>query len=310
MTRTLIAFDWAAKKILRSKANFGVLEGFLSELLREDIKIQDILESESNQEDEKGKHNRVDLLVKNSKGELIIIEVQFEHQMDYLHRILYGTSKVITEYLKRGDKYLSVKKVISINIVYFDIGQGSDYVYKGTTKFVGIHNHEVLQLTEDRKIKFNKKVVSDIFPEYYLLKVNNFDDVAKDPLDQWVYLFKNSAVKDSFKAKGIKEAKRVLDLAKLSDEERREYYRYEESLHDKASYFDSTFDEGERKGEIKGEKKGIKKGLKEGMKKGIEKGKKGAALEIARSMLQDGLPTETVAKCSGLSVDEINNLGV
>ena len=300
MTKTLIAFDWAAKKILRSKANFGVLEGFLSALLREDIKIQDILESESNQEDEKDKHNRVDLLVKNTKEELIIIEVQFEYQMDYLHRILYGTSKVITEYLQRGDKYSRIKKVISISIVYFDLGQGSDYVYKGTTQFVGIHNHEVLALTEDQKIKFDKEVLSDIFPEYYLLKVNNFDDVAKDSLDQWVYLFKNSVVKDNFRAKGIREAKRVLDKAKLSDEARKEYDRYEEFLHDKASYYDSTFGEGERKG--------LKEGIKKGLEEGIEKGKKENAIEAARLMLEDRFPAETVAKYTGLSVDQVNNL--
>jgi hypothetical protein len=48
--RKLIAFDWAIKRLLRSKANFGILEGFLSELLKEDIIILDVLESEGNKE--------------------------------------------------------------------------------------------------------------------------------------------------------------------------------------------------------------------------------------------------------------------
>ncbi|WYD79654.1 MAG: hypothetical protein V8K32_10085 [Candidatus Electrothrix gigas] len=46
-TRKLISFDWAMKKLLRSKANFDILEGFLSELLKEDIHILEILESEN-----------------------------------------------------------------------------------------------------------------------------------------------------------------------------------------------------------------------------------------------------------------------
>jgi len=46
--RTLISFDWAMKKLLRSKANFDILEGFLSELLKENLTILEILESESN----------------------------------------------------------------------------------------------------------------------------------------------------------------------------------------------------------------------------------------------------------------------
>ena len=65
--RKLISFDWAIKKILRSKANFEILEGFLSELLYEDIKIIEILESETNQEEKSDKLTRVDLKVKNSK---------------------------------------------------------------------------------------------------------------------------------------------------------------------------------------------------------------------------------------------------
>jgi hypothetical protein len=50
MPRKLVSFDWAIKRILRSKVNFEVLEGFLSELLYDDIKILEVLESESNQD--------------------------------------------------------------------------------------------------------------------------------------------------------------------------------------------------------------------------------------------------------------------
>ena len=46
-----IRFDWAMKRLLRNKANFAVLEGFLTTLLRDRIKIQKLLESESNQEE-------------------------------------------------------------------------------------------------------------------------------------------------------------------------------------------------------------------------------------------------------------------
>lgn len=52
-----IRFDYAIKRLLRQKDNFSILEGFLSELLYEDIKIQEILESESNQIDAEDKYN-------------------------------------------------------------------------------------------------------------------------------------------------------------------------------------------------------------------------------------------------------------
>ncbi|WP_448529757.1 hypothetical protein, partial [Raineya sp.] len=61
MSKKLIRFDWAIKRLLRNKANFVVLEGFLSELLFEDIKIKEILESEGNQDSWEDKYNRVDI---------------------------------------------------------------------------------------------------------------------------------------------------------------------------------------------------------------------------------------------------------
>ncbi|MCI5117909.1 MAG: hypothetical protein D3913_08110, partial [Candidatus Electrothrix sp. LOE1_4_5] len=87
-TRKLVSFDWAMKKLLRSKANFDILEGFLSELLKEDIHILEILESESNKEEQQDKFNRVDLKVRNQDNELVIIEVQYDRELDYLQRIL------------------------------------------------------------------------------------------------------------------------------------------------------------------------------------------------------------------------------
>ena len=62
-----IRFGWAKKRLLCDKANFGVLEGFLTTLLGKQIKIQKLLESESNQEDEDDKQNRVDVLAEENR---------------------------------------------------------------------------------------------------------------------------------------------------------------------------------------------------------------------------------------------------
>ena len=97
----IIRFDWAMKRLLRNKANFSVLEGLLTTLLGEKIIIQRLLESESNQEDEYDKYNRVDMLAENSKGELVLIEVQNNNEYAYFQRMLFGTSKLVTEYINR-----------------------------------------------------------------------------------------------------------------------------------------------------------------------------------------------------------------
>jgi len=250
--RKLISFDWAIKKILRSKANFAILEGFLSELLFDDIKITEILESEGNKNSSADKFNRLDIKVKNSNDEIVLIEIQYNRELDYLQRMLYGSSKVIIEHSKESEPYAKIVKVISINILYFDLGVGDDYIYKGTTSFVGLHNHSQLKLNADQVELYKTEQIEHIYPEYYLIKVNNFNDIAKDSLDQWIYFFKNEDVKEDFKAKGLDKAKEVLDYLKCSEEEKREYEYYKESLHYQASMYGSTYVIGMMKGKKEG----------------------------------------------------------
>jgi hypothetical protein len=118
--RKLITFDWAIKRLLRSKANFGILEGLLSELLKEDI---------------------------------------------------------------------------SINILYFDLGSCTDYIYKGTNGFIGLHDHDILELNAKQKQLFKKGSVESLYPEYYPIKINRFNDIAKDTLDEGIYFLKNEEIK-------------------------------------------------------------------------------------------------------------------
>ena len=210
--RKLITFDWAIKRLLRSKANFGILEGFLSELLKEDIVILDVLESESNKENKIDKFNRVDLKVRNSQQEIIIIEIQYDREYDYLQRIFYGVSKTAIEYMEEGKAYSGITKVISINILYFDLGSGTDYIYKGTTRFIGLHDHDLLELNEKQKQLFKKDSIESLYPEYYLIKINRFNDIAKDTLDEWIYFLKNEEIKENFTAKGLKEAEKKTEF--------------------------------------------------------------------------------------------------
>lgn len=107
-----IRFDWAVKRLLRHKANFGVLEGFLTVLIGDDIHIVEILESEGNQQTEEDKFNRVDIKALNSKNEIVIIEIQNTRELYYLERILYGVAKAITEHISLGETYYKVKRYI------------------------------------------------------------------------------------------------------------------------------------------------------------------------------------------------------
>jgi predicted transposase/invertase (TIGR01784 family) len=297
MPRKLISFDWAMKKLLRSKANFDILEGFLSELLKEDIQIVEILESEGNKEHSQDKFNRVDLKVKNQHDDIIIIEVQYEREFDYLQRILFGTSKVITEHLDKNDPYSNVVKVISVNILYFDLGQGEDYVYHGETIFRGVHHQDTLELSQDQQNLYKKNKINEVFPEYYLIKVNNFNDIAKDNLDEWVYFLKNGDIKVNFSAKGLKKAKQELDILKLPETERLAYERYQDDLHYQASMVESSYTVG------------VHKGIEEGIKQGIKQGMEQRNIEIAMNLLTVGqFDAKTISDITGLSLQDITKL--
>ena len=157
-----IRFDWAIKRLLRQKANFGVLEGFLTVFIGEEVKIVEILESEGNQQREDDKFNRVDIKAKNSKGEIIIVEIQNTSELYYLERILYGVAKAITEHINLGDTYREVKKVYSISILYFDLGRGSDYLYVGQNNFVGVHTKDHLIISAKEEGAIVQKYPSEI----------------------------------------------------------------------------------------------------------------------------------------------------
>jgi predicted transposase/invertase (TIGR01784 family) len=294
--RKLITFDWAIKRLLRSKANFGILEGFLSELLKEDITILDVLESEGNKDYKLDKFNRVDLKVRNHKQEIIIIEIQYDREYDYLQRIFYGVSKAAIEHIKENESYAGITKVISINILYFDLGSGSDYIYKGTTRFIGLHNQDILELNEKQKQLFKKDSIESLYPEYYLIKINRFNDIAKDTLDEWIYFLKNEEIKENFTAKGLKEAEEKFSIMKLPEDEQKAYEHYKDDLHYQASMFESSFGDGYSEGKSVG--------IEEGMEKGVEQTTKAIALKL----IQQGATIEAIAAVTGLSANAIEHL--
>lgn len=221
--RPLISFDWAIKRLLRQKANYGILEGFLSELLRRDVVIKSIPESESTPQTDDDKTTKADILCEDTHGNLMLIELQYYNEWDFLHRMLFGSSRLIVDYLKSGAPYGDIKKVYSINIVYFELGQGTDYVYYGQTSFTGLHHHDTLQMTLAQQEKLKLGAVYEVFPEYYILKVNNFDDVAKDTLDEWMYYLKNNALPEQFRAKGLDLVAAQLKVDTMTAQEKIDY---------------------------------------------------------------------------------------
>ena len=279
-----IRFDWAIKRLLRQKANFGVLEGFLTVFLGEKINIIEILESESNQQSATDKFNRVDIKARNSKDEIIIIEIQNTRELYYLERILYGVAKAITEHISLGDKYYQVKKIYSISVLYFDIGKGSDYLYHGQNTFIGVHTGDQLQVNVKERGAIMQRMPSEIFPEYILIRVNEFDKVAVTPLEEWMDYLKTGKIRPDTTAPGLNEAREKLKYYSMTPKERKAYDEHLNAVMIQNDVLDTAKLEGRIEGRAE-EKQ-----------------------ENARKMKAMGLTNEMIHQITGLSVEEIEKL--
>ncbi|MDE6512111.1 MAG: Rpn family recombination-promoting nuclease/putative transposase [Muribaculaceae bacterium] len=299
-----IRFDWAMKHMLRDKSNFEILEGFISVLLGQEIKIEEILESESNQESDADKFNRVDIKAKDCKGHIIIVEVQLTTQYHYLQRILYGTCKAVTEHLKLGEKYDKVKKVYSVSLLYCDFGQGDDYIYHGTTDFKGLHtgNDLIVRTNEDGVII--PHLPREVFPEYYLLRINKFDKMPDTPLDEWMDYLKTGVVKEDTRTPGLQRVREKLRVLSMTKAQKEAYFRHLDLLMQQNDAYDTAISEGM----AKGMEEGIAKGMAEGIAQGMVKGREEEKLEIARKMLAGGLSPEMISSFTGLSESDIQSL--
>jgi predicted transposase/invertase (TIGR01784 family) len=295
-----IRFDWAIKRLLRQKANFGVLEGLLTVLLNEEVKIVEILESESNQLTADDKFNRVDIKAKNSKGEIIIVEIQNTRELYYLERILYGVAKAITEHISLGERYYEVKKIYSVSILYFDIGRGEDYLYHGQNVFMGVHTGDQLQVTTKEKNAIVSKLPAEIFPEYFLIRVNEFDKAAVTPLEEWIEYLKTGRIRSDTVAPGLAEARQKLIYYNMTAEERRAYDEHLNAIMIQNDVLDGA--------KLEGLQEGRAEGLQEGHTKGLQEGQKRGQIEVARNFKKMGLSTEMIVQGTGLSVEDIEKL--
>ena len=252
------------------------------------------------------------MLAENDKEELFIIEVQNNSEFAYFQRMLFGVSKLVTEYINRGQGYEHIRKIYSVNIVYFNLGNGTDVVYHGKTEFRGIHNGELLSLSPFQRQKFKVDAVSELYPEYYILKVNDFNKWSKVPLEQWIYFLNTGEIPADATAPGLKEAREKLRIERMSKAELAAYYHHLDNVVVLRDNFITARGEGKleglAEGLAEGRAEGLAKGRAEGRAEGLEEGGRNKQLEIALNLKRMGLQAEAIAAATGLNPEEITNL--
>ena len=281
-----IRLDWAAKYVLRDKADFEIFEGLMTVLFGEKVNIVELLESESNREHRNARSNRVDIKATNSKGEIILVEIQLDHQREFLKRILFGVSKAIVEHIDKGQNYTKIKKVYSINILYFNLGVGSDYVYHGVNSFKGINTGDTLVFNEREKKGYRRRKKANIFPEYYILRVNQYEkETADTPLEEWMLYLKDGYIRPDTTTPGLQKARERLRVLSMPEKERKEYEYY---LYNKV-YEEDVVETAREDGWF------------EGYDKGEADGRNDTIQKIIKRMKTEGLDEATILRLTGYS---------
>ena len=135
-----------------------------------------------------------------------------------------------------------------------------------------------------------------MYPEYYILKVNGFNQVAKSPLEEWIYYLNTGEILSSATAPGLEEARERLKLDSMTKDELAAYHRHLDNI---VILRDNIYTEREE---------GRAEGIEEGLNKGLIKGREEEKRENARNLKKLGIAIDVISQTTGLSKEEIEHL--
>lgn len=287
--------DIIFKTFFSRKGNEEFLIDFLEALLKIEILkiyIKEEVSLEQLAQNEKG--GRLDLQAELNDGVIVNIELQIKNQNNMEKRTLLYGAKTISREVERGTSYKDIKQVIMINILNYEMLGFDEYVSESVTVLDKHREYEVLKGMK-----------------WYFIELPKFRKVHPDmdeKLNQWLAFIDNY---DRGLIKMAEEKNKTLQKARTEMEYltgdaavRRLAELREKWEHD---YVDAT-EFGRLEGLEEGREEGRKEGIEEGKKEGKEQGKREAKIEVAKEMKKNNLPIELIAKVTGLTKEEINNI--
>lgn len=283
MEKPLISFDYAIKYLLKNKGDYDIIEGFISALLAAQgyppVKINALLDGESNKEELDLKRSIADLVVEDAEGNKYIVEIERSYTPNFMHKAYFNSSRIVVDGIYGNQDYTTIKKVFHISLLYFSTKEMQKPIYHGKTIVHEIDTqHPVdVKIANEGMVIFN---TPNIFPEYFFISVPMFDDIINAEIDEWLYVMKHSDTKKDFKSPYMTKVAERLAVIKMSTAERNEYIHYQkQSVHSQDVLHAAN-----------------------------AKGRAERNLEIAKNMLSKNYPISDVSTITGLSDDEIRLL--
>ena len=223
--KPLISFDYAIKYLLKNKGDYEIVEGFISALLAvqgyKPIKINALLESESNKEASHLKKSIADLVVQDEDDNKYIVEIERAFTPHFLHKAHFNTSRLVVDSILGNQDYTTIKKVFHISLLYFYTDQMRKPIYHGETIIHEVDTAHPMQvlIANQGLILFKHK---NIFPEYFFISIPLFNEVIHQEIDEWLYIMKHSEVREDFRSPYMKKVTERLSVLRMDDEERNE----------------------------------------------------------------------------------------
>jgi hypothetical protein len=283
MEKPLISFDFAIKYLLKNKGDYDIIEGFISALFASQgyppIKINALLDTESNKEGLEMKKSIADLVVEDGEGNKYIVEIERAYTPNFMHKACFNSSRLVVDGIYGNQDYTTIKKIFHISLLYFSTKEMQKPVYHGKTIVHEVDTkHPVdVSIANEGLVIFN---TPNVFPEYFFISVPMFDDVINSEMDEWLYVMKHSEIKQGFKSPYMAKVAERLSVIKMSSEERNEYIYYQKQSVHSQDILNAARAEGEAKG--------IKK--------------------AALNMLKQELDNKLISSVTGLSLEEILKL--
>ncbi|GAB2782697.1 Rpn family recombination-promoting nuclease/putative transposase [Rhabdobacter roseus] len=280
--------DYGFKRLFGEEPNKDLLRDFLNELLREEqgtITTLTYLKNENLSTSETDRKAIFDIYCENERGEKFIVELQKTKQNFFKDRTVYYSTFPIREQAKRADWNYELQAVYTVAIL--------DFVFEEDKAQPQKYRYDV-KLTDQQ----SKQVFYDKLTFIYLEmpKFNKSVEELENRFEKWLYVLRNlnrlDRIPDRLREQIFEKLFETAEIARFTPEQVRSYEDSLKYYRDLKNSLDTAWEEGRE----------------DGLMEGMEKGKAEGIVEVARNMLQKGVPTEVISEFTGLTVTQIEKL--
>ncbi|KAA0803912.1 Rpn family recombination-promoting nuclease/putative transposase [Bacillus sp. JAS102] len=299
-----LRIDFAFKQLFGTNGSEDILIVFLNAMLQESLESPiaslQLEDPHLHREHANDKLSILDISATLGTGTKVNVEIKLNNNHDMMKRSLYYWGKLYTSQLQKGMPYSALRKTITINLLNFIMFlDHKEFHTKGT-----LWNTQQQELLSD-DIEIHIVEIPKLTEQWHEEKVNPW----KDPFVRWLLLL--SANEDEHLTKLLEDIamnqdpilqKAINKWERMSQDSafRQAYDAREKVLMDEAAKFAHAETEGMKRGMEKGLEQGIEKGRKEGVQQG--------KIQMIKSMYDLGIPLETIAKASKLSLHEVEHI--